>query len=238
MSNHFCEGGKSMLFVLGHMRSGSSLLVHILTSHKKIKGYGETHINYKDKKDFGFCAANICRYLRDFSIKEEYILDKVLHKWYLEDKTILSKECVKVIFMLRSPDEALSSIVRNMDFVEGVDEAYQRYEKQIEWMQAMARRLPSRKWSYVTYSDLTQRTETVFSRLESLLGLDTPLPERYEKNRYTGTSGIGDPGPHIEAGYIKRNIDRKIDPRVHPYLDQAEQKFKYCLRLLRKQSDL
>jgi LPS sulfotransferase NodH len=33
--------------ILSHMRSGSTLLAHLLASHPEIIGYGETHIRYR-----------------------------------------------------------------------------------------------------------------------------------------------------------------------------------------------
>jgi hypothetical protein len=42
---------RKSLFVLGHMRSYSSLLCHILGSHPQIDGYCETHIKYRTRFD-------------------------------------------------------------------------------------------------------------------------------------------------------------------------------------------
>ena len=39
------------VFILGHMRSGSSLLAHILASHRNIARRGEAHISYQTVED-------------------------------------------------------------------------------------------------------------------------------------------------------------------------------------------
>ncbi len=44
---------RKMLFVCGHMRSGSSLLLHILNTNPEVLGFGEMHIKYHSEKDFG-----------------------------------------------------------------------------------------------------------------------------------------------------------------------------------------
>ncbi len=41
-----------ILFLLSHMRSGSSLLSHILVTNPEIAGFGETHIKYSVEDDF------------------------------------------------------------------------------------------------------------------------------------------------------------------------------------------
>ena len=51
-----------ILFVLSHMRSGSSLLTHILNTNNEIIGYGETHIKYSSELDFKALLSKV--YLR------------------------------------------------------------------------------------------------------------------------------------------------------------------------------
>ena len=236
LADPFLTGDLRMLFVLGHMRSGSSLLVHILTSHRDIVGYGETHNIYTKPEDFGATAARVYRYLRSLPGDEQYLLDKALHEYLIARERVLKHPAVRVIFILRRPDTALSSMVRNEVVSEG-EEAHQHYVQQTEWMCRLSERLSPERCMYTTYAELTQRTEDLFSRLESFLGLSAPLPEQYETNQYTGTPGIGDSGPHIEAGYIKRDIDREIDSRVQPYLGHAEEAFEKCRDVLRDGQD-
>ena len=45
------SSARRYLFVLGHMRSYSSLLCHILGSHPQINGYCETHVKYRSRFD-------------------------------------------------------------------------------------------------------------------------------------------------------------------------------------------
>jgi len=85
-----------MLFILGHMRSGSSLLTHILSSNAAIDGYGETHLDYSNPQDFGVATANVCRHLWKVP-SGEYVLDKVLHKRHIPRSELLKHPSVRVI---------------------------------------------------------------------------------------------------------------------------------------------
>jgi hypothetical protein len=230
----FLEGDRRMLFVLGHMRTGSSLLVHILASHRNIMGYGETHNVYTGPEDFGATAANVYRHMRAIPGGEAYLLDKVLHEHHILHSDVLEHSSVRVLFMIRRPDTALSSMVRNVrnDVVSGAEEAYRHYVQQMEWIHQLSQGLPAEQWTHTTYSELMQKSDAVLARIASFLELSAPLSKHYETNRYTGTPGIGDPGPHIEAGCIKRDIDRDVEPRVRPYVERAQERFETCRQLL------
>ena len=233
----FLEGDRRMLFVLGHMRTGSSLLLHILASHRNIVGYGETHNVYTRTADFGATAANVYRSLRRLPGNEAYLLDKVLHKYQIARTEVLRHPSVRVIFMIRRPDTALSSMVRN-EVVAGAEDACRHYAQQVEWVHRLSEILPVERWTCTTYSEFTQESDSVLRRIESFLELSAPLSERYDTNRHTGTRGVGDSSPHIEAGYIKRNIDRDVDLRVRPYVERARGRFETCLQLLREKGSL
>jgi hypothetical protein len=227
----FERGERSMLFIFGHMRTGSSLLVHVLNSHPDVMGYGETHNVYAKACDFGATTAKVCRHLRALPDGERHVLDKVLHKCQIARTQVLNHSSVRILFLLRQPDMALSSMVRHQA-TEGAESAYQHYAEQLAWISGLARRLPAQKWTPVTYSELVHDTVAVFSRLEKFLRLSEPLTEMYETTPYTGTRGIGDSGPYIQAGFIRRDIDREIDPRVLPYMHRAEKQFERCLEEL------
>lgn len=221
-----------MLFVLGHMRTGSTLLVHILTSVPRILGFGETHNVYSKPEDFGATTAMVCRHTGQIPKPQTIVLDKVLHRYQLPCATMLAHPSVKVIFMVRRPDHALSSMVQHI-FSDDLVQAYAHYTEQIDWIKATANALSPERWTYTTYTDLLQDTTAVFQRLEHFLDLEEPLTESYQTTRFTGVSGIGDPGDHIDAGYIKRNIDRMVDSRVQPFLDKAEARFTACQQTMR-----
>lgn len=228
------EKGKKMLLIIGHMRSGSSLLVHILSSNSKIVGYGETHNQYRNKNDFGVVASKICRKTRNIPIKSDYFLDKVLHSEHFEDISILNHPSVRIIFQIRRPDHALSSIIRNTKRNKP-KEAYSHYSDQLSLIKSISNRLPRKKWIYVRYKSLIFKTSSTFEKIERFLDLSEQLEESYTTSRFTGKSGVGDPGPNIRKGKIKRNIDYEVEPSVSPFIDKSEKKLEKCIKQLEKQ---
>lgn len=220
-----------MLFVIGHMRTGSSLLVHLLASHRDILGYGETHKTYTSPEDLGVVTASICRHLRKLPFGSSYVLDKVLHKRLIACPEMLCHPSVRVVFIVRKPSMALSSMIRTKATAGG-EEAYQHYIQQIEWVRQLAQQIPPVQWTHTTYSELVRNTATVFDRLERFLDLSEPLSERYQTTHLTGVRGVGDSGPHIGAGRIKRDIDRDVVPEVQGFVEPAEECFERCLQAL------
>ena len=232
LADPFLRGDRFMLFVLGHMRTGSSLLVHILTSNPDIVGFGETHTFYARPEDFGGVHAQVCRRLRCLPGNTRYVLDKVLHKYLITQANVFDHPSTRLIFLMRRPDMALSSIIQKIDFIDDAEAACAHYVGQIQWMCDVAQRTEPERWTYLRYTDLIHNTSSVFERLERFLALEEPLSETYQTTRFTGVPGIGDPSSHIETGRIKRNIGRELDPRVEPFISQSEAQFSACCETL------
>jgi hypothetical protein len=74
--------GTEWLFVLGHMRSGSSLLVHLLNSSPEILGYGETHREYTGRRSLFCLHDDVCReFEKHGEITDpfyRYVMDKIV----------------------------------------------------------------------------------------------------------------------------------------------------------------
>ena len=98
-----------ILLLLGHMRSGSSVFTHILTTNKEIHGFGENHAIYSKEKDFEKLILNTYWMFHKIRMPEKYVLDKVLHKGYLVNEMLLCKKNVYVIFLIREPEQAIVS---------------------------------------------------------------------------------------------------------------------------------
>ena len=65
------------LFVLGHVRSGSSLLVHILNSHPEICAVGESWLLYDGEATFRKLVPFVHATLRKPFLTETYVVDKI-----------------------------------------------------------------------------------------------------------------------------------------------------------------
>jgi hypothetical protein len=66
------------LFVLGHMRSGSTLLCHLLCNSDEIIGFGETHNNYRRRSDLAKLLTSVRASTGKNPFKYRYVLDKIV----------------------------------------------------------------------------------------------------------------------------------------------------------------
>ena len=103
-------GKKNYIFVVSHMRSYSSLLCHILGSHKEISGYAEMHNPYVRRADLIRLRYRVFS-TNNKTLEGRYILDKVLHNKSFIDSAILNLDNVKQLVMLRAPEDTMKSII-------------------------------------------------------------------------------------------------------------------------------
>lgn len=105
--------GVRFLFVVGHMRSGSSLLMHVLNSHPSILGYGETHRRYHGVADLVHLEREVFEKLHvdhGGTPSYRYVADKILHD-YIWDADVLTLTSLKMLVSVRSPERSLRSIL-------------------------------------------------------------------------------------------------------------------------------
>jgi len=227
LQSRFRSEASGMVFLIGHMRTGSTLLVHILCDNPGIVGYGETHYSYSEKSDVYASALKIYEETEE-PLGDEYTLDKVLHRRLMKNDSVVFHPAVKVIFLVRSPAESLSSMLE-ADVVSSPDHAVEHYIGQLTWISGLASQIEFENATFTTYEQLIQNTDEVLSGLRRFLDLEAPLRPEYSTMQSTGVYGVGDPGPHIHAGTVKTDIDRDIDPRVEPYLEETRRVFDDCL---------
>jgi hypothetical protein len=230
-----------ILLVLSHMRSGSSLLTHLLNSNPEIIGYGETHIQYASEQDFKKLFVKVYLNSREFTqiedlrklqMNQNYVLDKVLHdnKFLTED--ILNSQQVYAVFLLREPQRSLASI---MDLKPHWDEekACHYYINRLSSLVRYAQLINSKQRSlFLTYQQLLDHTDSVFTAFKDVLETREKFSEQYEVLRTTGMPSIGDSKGNIKAGRIIRN-QRKLNHTISPDLiDKAKLQFEQCSEAL------
>lgn len=236
LNNLLRSDQRKMLFICGHMRSGSSLLLHILNTNPDIIGFGELHMRYHSVKDFGKASYKIMRSFNAVRLREYYVLDKVLHTRLMPDQRLLNH--AKTVFIVRRPGEALSSMLK-LTYQETSDNpegAYQYYVKRLRWIAEASETLEPDVWTYTTYRELIRQPAAAFLKMEQLLSLKNPLSGDYNTTWATGKKGIGDSGSKIGKGEILKNKKRKIDDRIVPYLNKAEEEYEKCLHSLTENS--
>ncbi len=226
------------IFVLSHMRSGSSLLTHLLVSHPAICGFGETHIGYTSQRQFKELIYRVLFVLHRFPLagNERYMLDKVLHDAFFMPQyaSLLLARPVRVIFLLRRPQETLASLINTLHYSE--QEATTYYCQRLATLEQFAQYVAVQKpCIFITYTQLVEQTAAVFSLLQTYLELDQPLSEYYTVFPTTGRPGVGDISPHIRAGRILRPHERERGPSLvlaPACLQRAEAAFCRCAAYL------
>jgi len=202
------------IFILSHIRSGSSLLSALLSSHPAISGYGETHIQYRTAADLRHLRSKVLARKRRFPRLgcERYILGKVLHSslttgvssaFWLSGK-------VRPVFLVREPGGTVRSMFRSLGHSESAVRAYylNRLPELAENLRSISTVLQP---MVITYTDLTTRSKETLWALQEYLGLTQPLSETYSITRQTGIKGVGDTSELIRSGRILRR--REISER-------------------------
>ena len=190
------------LFILSHMRSGSSLFSHILNSNPQIIGYGETHINYDSVANFKDLQFKVYWQLKDISMTHRYILDKILHNHKITDSTILKTSNLSNIFLIREPLGTISSIFGikpHWSEQKAVDYYCQRLECLVNYAKIIDN--PSH-CLLITYEQLLNNSDQIFQQLQQFLKTKQGFSGTYQVLRTTGMRGIGDSSENIKAGRI------------------------------------
>lgn len=224
------------IFILSHMRSGSSLLTKLISSNPQVNGYGETHIGYYSQKDFGSSIGKIL-FVNRRSTKtgqERYVLDKLLHNYLLPlDKTsLLFEKNVRVIFLIREPEESIASMINTLKMT--AEDSYHYYIDRLEMLERYAEIVSVNSQAVmVTYGQVLSQTEAVFKLLESYLDLSVPLQEAYA---LTTTPSYGsDPSPNLASGRILRDIAKQVLPQFpEEWLQRTENSYLHCSQVLRQ----
>jgi hypothetical protein len=195
------------VFVLGHMRSGSSLLVHLLNSHQEICGLGESWIRYDNKEKLKELVFFVHTGLRKPLLTETYLLDKILHNDLLGEE-LLGLESVTSIFLVREPERSLLSLYAHRERlmkISGWESALSHYEKRLGRLASDARFINDKRRSMlVLYQQLLDGPVPCLGAIGTFLGLRSRLPTAYRVTPLTGLAGLGDFSEHIKSGQIVR----------------------------------
>lgn len=227
------------LIVMGHIRSGSTLLMHILKSNPQVLGFGEGDRNYLSDKDLYDLTWMTLRRQERLWVHERYVMDKIVWDMFEIGPAILANPAVMYIVLLREPASAFSSIKNvladwQLKWTDAEILGYYRTRlNQIE-SYALSVDDPTRI-ALLTYEDIVNRTEDVFSNLEAFLGLTEPLQESYATDRYTGTPQTGDTEGLITTGAIDRS-PKTLLPIDECILQEAHWVFAQKIDSLKKAS--
>lgn len=209
------------LFVLAHPRSGSTVVSHVLQTHPEIIGFGEHHEGYETESDLEALATRNAFFDRSPSTTRRYTMDKIVWNHHELSDAILDNPATRFIFLTREPQATLESYRRMFADLTTDERRFQSYEHRLTGMIDLAERIgDTSRMHFVTYEDLTERTEHTLAEMTTFLELEVPLSEEYELNSKSGSQSWGDPSAHIKAGKII-SIDREVSVIDIDVLDRA-----------------
>lgn len=199
----------SALLLLGHMRSGSTLLLHLLMTNPEISARGERGAVYGSRAEFARLTL-ATRIARRFLFRRlRYVADQVNHNHLTPDSSLLQDPRVKLVFILRRPEFALASILElyraHYEQPWSVSRAVEYYVERLAVLAKLGESLPNPTYAaLITYEALTESPEETLEALRSFLGLRQGFSQNYNTHSFTGLSG--DPGPNIAVGRIVRKV--------------------------------
>jgi hypothetical protein len=198
------------IFLVGHMRSYSSLLGHILGSHRQIAGYAEMHQKYRDVLDFLELAEKV-ENSGSKTTAGRYVFDKILHRQDLHSR-ILRREDVKIVLLARRPEATLASILKiRAGGIASVEQAIDYYVDRLHTLVQISK-LRRGRLLYLDSEAVLQRTDETLDRVTRYLAISPRLCAEYSIFRYTGMPKYGDPSERIKAGRVIRQ--REASPHV------------------------
>jgi len=222
------------IFIDSHMRSGSTLLAHILFSNPDIIGYGETHIRYESEEDFKDLICHVYTSLHTLRMPEVYVIDKILNSGYINESIVRSEKLHK-IFLLRRPEATLRSLLHVISDWDS-ERAATYYMKRLSALADEAKAADDKKRClYITYEQILYQTDKVFAVMRDFLGLRHALSERYDVTPKMHMGGIGDWLANIKSGRIIRGHTTSPETHMPPeILDHAATAYESCSSVLRR----
>ena len=99
------------VLIMGHMRSGSTLLLHILLTNPRLIGCGERNAAYSSHLDLDKLAVAARLAQRAPFRRVQYAVDQINHDKFTPSGDFLKDERVLLIFLVRNPAPTIHSIL-------------------------------------------------------------------------------------------------------------------------------
>ena len=187
------------------MRSGSSLLLHLLSTNPEVSAVGERNAVYATRADLArlVIATRLAHYPPWRRLR--YVADQVNHNKFTPSMALLQDRRARVLFLLRNPQSSIASLLElSRTFYEEswpVSRAIAYYVERLEGLQRIGESWSGRAPpALITYEKLTQQPQRSLEALRAFLDLQRGFSTTYQTYSFTGRRG--DPGPNISAGRI------------------------------------
>ena len=219
------------LFLLGHMRCGSSLLLHLLMTNPLVGGVGERNCPYRSRRDLGWQHVQARFAARPWLRPMAYVVDQVLHDQFLPRPSLLRDPRIRCVFMLRQPAASIGSLlVLSRTFYGDSWSPARATEYYISRVATLARLAGSMAGSgrtcVVLYEELLAEPQSTLERLRAFLELEARFALEYPVHAFTGTRG--DPGKLIGSGRIQQRDAASYPPLDGFLLRRAQDAYEQC----------
>lgn len=209
--NPQCDYARA-IFVIAHMRCGSTALSNILCTRPDVSGYGESHVRHDGRNALGRIVVN--QALRGgWRPRARHIFDKILHDRHDRGATPAFYGA-RGIFVAREPGPAIQSI-RNL--YAGLDrreygtdeEAALYYVQRMGTMMYHWTRFHESRRIALTHAQLVEQPEAMLVRISDRLAIRPALQNHYHSPAASQKGGGGDP---TASGSFTRIEARSTDP--------------------------
>jgi sulfotransferase family protein len=223
-----------VLLVLGHMRSGSTLLLHLLINHPQIAGLGERNATYRSVTDLGRLVV-ATRLRRRMPLRPlRYVVDQVNHSRFTPSLSLLENPRVRLLFLVRHPAASVASLLdltrtyyKPWSVAQAVDYYVERVDTLADY--ACEERVRAHA-AFLTYEDLTERTRETLSCLQLFLGTEPSFEPTYRLHDFSGKRG--DPSANIVTGRVVRPVPKDISELPAQEVDRATRSYRRCLEAM------
>ncbi|MCA0270813.1 MAG: sulfotransferase [Proteobacteria bacterium] len=196
---HAAEGRcrfESTVFMLAHMRCGSTALSNVICAHPEICGYGEAQVVYAGEADIGLLAFKSL-YNRAWKSDFRFFFDKVLWN-HLDAAAGPEFFNARAVFSCRNPRDTIASILNlatKSDYMRRFDaaKAADYYERRMERLLEMWDRFPPERRIGITHDRMIAETGPVLTEISTMIGLREPLANSYASSAPEVKVGVGDP---------------------------------------------
>lgn len=229
------------IFLLSHMRAYTSLIGHILGSHREINGYYEMQQSYLSDADL---QQQLARYCEQDVIKpgSHFLFDKILHNRHQLNLELASLNQASILLALREPQQSIKSIIhlfrqkpspqRYVDPAQATDYYLQRLQQLATFCQFNPRR-----YFYFDASAIHQSSQQTLDTLSRWLQLSSPLQAQYQCFAKTGQARAGDSSEHIKTGEIQNRENQYHSIKLAPELiEMAQRQYESCRTIASEQS--
>jgi hypothetical protein len=193
------------LLALSQMRSGSTLLHHLLQTSPEIIGAGETLRSLRSPMDLRRLALHAHASTGSILPWRRYVADQINHTAALPDAALLENADVSVVFLVREPRGAIGSTIQHLGRNYGwtlnhcIEYYCERTQSLCTLAEALGRTRPRHALA-LNYEALTSNTLSVLTAMHQHLGLTHALAPDYALHSYSGQRG--DPSANIRAGTV------------------------------------